>query len=539
VMPAAHAALAPVGVLLLVGSRGLARGNRRAWRLCAALLWLSVALHLVRGPDYPSAIVTALAAVALMAGRGDFPFRGDPESDPPALLRVGVMLAAAVGYGFVTLSLYRAVAGLPFSPSSAAWDSVRALAGLAPHGSQYLPAHFSTWYPASVAAIAAAGLVWAAWVWVRPWRDRLFDGNAASLERAEGIVRRWGGDTLAPFALRGDKQWFFTGGSLIAYRVVRGVAVVSGDPVGPPEEAGAAIDAFLGYARARGWHVVVLGASGRLLAAYRQSGLHPLYHGDEAVIDTASFALAGRAMRTARQAAHRVERHGYHSEVVMAGDATPVLRAELAAVERSWLYGSTRKGFTMELDDPFRLGGDDAVYVVGRDAQDQVAGFLHLAVCHPSRSLSLSATPRRPGTPNGFSAWLVVAAAEWARANGYTCVSLNFSPLAGLLTLDAAPTAAERLRRRALLRLKDVLALQLDNLYRFNRQFDPRWEPRYVVVERLAELPKMTLAAMAAEGYLPRAWLILIRGPDWMPPPKPPAGDGDQPAAPEPAGGTR
>jgi lysyl-tRNA synthetase, class II len=538
VVPAAHVLLVPVGMLLLVGSRGLARGNCRAWKLCAALLWLSVALHLVRGPDYPSVILTALAAVALMAGRSDFPFRGDPAAEPPALQRLAWMLAAAIAYGFVALSLYRAVAGLPFSPFATAWDSVRALAGLAPHGSQYLPAHFSRWYPAAAVSIEATGVAWAALVWVRPWRDRLFPGDAANTERAEEIVRRWGSDTLAPFALRLDKQRFFTGASLVAYRVVRGVAVVSGDPVGPPGEAGAAIGAFLGHARARGWNVAILGASGRLLDVYRQWGLRPVYHGDEAVIDTGDFALEGRPMRTVRQAVHRVERHGYRAEVVMAGDATPALRAELAAAERGWLHGRVRKGFTMELDDPFRLGGDDAVYVVGRDAQGEVAGYLHLAVCHPGRSLSLSSMPRWPGTPNGFSAWLVVVAADWARANGYTSVSLNFSPFAGLLTVGTALTVAERVKRRALLRLKDVLALQLDNLYRFNRQFDPRWEPRYVVIERRADLPRTALVAMAAEGYLPRAWLILIRGPGWAPPSEPPAGE-DQSAAREPAGGAR
>jgi lysyl-tRNA synthetase, class II len=530
VVPAAHALLAPAGVLLLIGSRGLARRNRRAWGMCAVLLGLSAALSLVRGPDYPAAIVTGLAAVALLARRQDFPFRGDPAAEPSALLRLAGMLMAAVGYGIVALFVYLTVAGLPFSPSAALWDTVRALAGLAPPGSEYLSAGFSRWYPASVLSIAAIGLVWAAWVWVRPWRQRLFPG-AGSAERAEEIVRRWGGDTLSPFALRLDKQWFFSGESVIAYRVIRGTAVVSGDPVGPPGEAEAAISAFLGHARSRGWHVAVLGASGRLLAAYRRHGLHPLYHGDEAIIDTAAFTLTGRPMRTIRQAAHRLERRGYRAEVVMAGDVSPALRADLARIDRGWLRGEIRKGFTMELDDPFRLRGDDALFVIGRDDRGEVAGFLHLAVCHPSRSLSLSSMPRRRDTPNGFNAWLVIAAVEWARRNGYASVSLNFSPFAGLLTAGAARTTAQRIQRRVLLRLKDVLALQLDNLLRFNRQFGPRWEPRFVVVEHRADVPRVALAAMAAEGYLPYAGLI--RGAGWSLPPEAPTG----PEA--PAGGSR
>jgi lysyl-tRNA synthetase, class II len=534
VTSAAHALLAPAGVLLLIGSRGLARRNRRAWGLCVAVLGLSAALSLVRGPNYATAIVTGLIAVALVALRQEFPFRGDPAAEPSALLRLGSMLTAAIAYGVVTLFAYQAVADVPFSLRAALWDSIRALAGLAPRGSQYLPGGFATWFPVSVLSIAAIGLIWAAEVWVRPWRQRLFPG-AGDQKRAEDIVRRWGGDTLAPFALRLDKHWFFTGRSLIAYRVVRGIAVVSGDPVGPPEEAGAAVGAFLAYARYRGWRVAVLGASGRFLPVYRRQGLHPVYHGDEAVIDTAAFSLDGRPMRTIRQAAHRLERLGYQAEVVMAGDVSPELRAELADVDGSWLRGGIRKGFTMELDDPFRLGDGDALFVIGRDSCGRVAGFLHLAVCRASRALSLSSMPRRADTPNGFNAWLIIRATEWARANGFARVSLNFSPFAGLLAAEAARTTAQRLQRRALLRLKDVLALQLDNLLRFNRQFDPGWQPRYVIVEHRADLPRVALAAMAAEGYLPYA--ALIRGPGWSPPASTPAPADGQPDGAEPKDG--
>ncbi len=521
VVPAAHALLAPTGVLLLIGSRGLARRNRRAWGLCVALLSLSMALSLLRGPDYAAATMTGLIAVALLARRQEFPFRGDPAAEPSALLRLVGMLAAAIAYGVVTLFAYQTVAGMPFSLTTALWDSIRALAGLAPHGSHYLPAGFATWFPASVLCIAAIGVVWAAWIWVRPWRQRLFPG-AGTVAEAEEIVRRWGGDTLAPFALRLDKQWFFTGRSLVAYRVVRGVAVVSGDPVGPPEEASPAVGAFLEHARSRGWHVIVLGASSRCLASYREHGLRPLYHGDEAVVDSAAFSLDGRAMRTVRQAVHRLERHGYHAEVVMAGDVPSALRAEMAAVDGAWLRGGIRKGFTMELDDPFRLLDADALFVVGRDADDRVAGFLHLAVCRPSRSLSLSSMPRRPDTPNGFNAWLIINAITWARENGFVRVSLNFSPFAGLLAAEGARTSALRIERRALLRLKDMLALQLDNLLRFNRQFSPEWVPRYVIVEHRADLLRVALAAMAAEGYLPYAGLI--RGAGWSRPDQPPGG---------------
>jgi lysyl-tRNA synthetase, class II len=306
---------------------------------------------------------------------------------------------------------------------------------------------------------------------------------------------------------------------------VRDVAVVSGDPIGPPDEAAQVLAEFLTHARAHGWHVAVLGASDRLLQVYRGTGLHPVYHGDEAIIDIASFSLDGRHMRATRQAVHRLERSGYRTEAMWAANLPPSLRAELTALDEDWLSGRVRKGFTMELDSLFRLGGTDAAFLIGRDADGRLAGCLHMAVCAPSRSLSLSSMPRRPGTPNGFSAWLIVNAVAWARHNGFEHLSLNFAPFADLLSGQTPTSSAQRLKRGALLKLKHALALQLDNLVRFDKQFSPRWQSRYVVVEHRTDLPRVAFAAMAAEGYLPHA--DLVRGPGWMP------GGGKPEAAPQ------
>jgi lysyl-tRNA synthetase class 2 len=508
--PAAHILLVPAGVLLLITSRGLARRNHRAWRLALLLLGASVLLHLLRGPGYAAASVTGLIALALLARRDDFPYRGDPGAEQSALWRLLAMVLLATGYGVAAVWVSRTAADLPTSLWSALADTARAMAGLLPSDARYLPRDFTGWFSPSVLSIVAIGASWATWVWLRPWRQRLFP-EPQGREQAAEIVRRWGSDTLAPFTLRPDKGWFVTGQTLIAYRVIRGVALVSGDPVGPPQEVATAAARFLAYARERGWRTAILGASSRFLHAYRDLGLSWVYHGDEAVIDTGHFGLDGRRMRTVRQAVHRVQRHGYRAEVVAAGDLLPALEAELAEVERGWLRGRPRKGFTMALDRLLRLGGNDAVFVIGRDAAGRVGGFLHLAVCPASRSLSLSTMPRLPGTPNGFTAWLVTEAVRWARRHGFRQLSLNFSPFAGVLASHAELPPRRRWQRRALLRLKRLLALQLDNLLRFNAQFDPTWVPRYVVFQARADLPRVALAALAAEGYLPGAGLFRRR----------------------------
>ena len=61
----------------------------------------------------------------------------------------------------------------------------------------------------------------------------------------------------------------------------------------------------------------------------------------------------------------------------------------------------------------------------------------------------------------------------------------------------------QRLQRDALLAVKDRLHLQLDNLLMFCGQFQPAWQKRFVVYERRSDLPRVVIAALRAEGYLP------------------------------------
>jgi lysyl-tRNA synthetase class 2 len=157
----------------------------------------------------------------------------------------------------------------------------------------------------------------------------------------------------------------------------------------------------------------------------------------------------------------------------------------------------------MELDSLFRLDDDEALFVIGRDADGTPQGFLHFVVARPGHALSLSSMPRRAATPNGLNEWLVVTMIEWAKEHDFDRVSLNFAPFAAVLAAEADElTAGKRLQRRVLGLLKGH-GFQLENLLAFNRKFFPRWEPRYIVYERMVDLPRVGLAGLAAEGYLP------------------------------------
>jgi lysyl-tRNA synthetase, class II len=495
--------IAPVGLALVVVARGLARRKRRAWQLATVLLVGFAFLHVLHGFTIGAALALLLALV-VVARRDEFDAPPEPDSERRILVRAVLVVAVLLLYGGAALWVNRLMADQPFTFPFAFRETTRAALGLNLRGSSHLVGEVGEWFPKSVFLVALTGAAWLLASWLAPWRYRLRQ-EAREREVARSLVSAWGVDTLAPFVLRADKSYFFTEdeSAFLAYKVVGGVAIVSGDPIGPPARHGELLERFIEFAHARDWRIAVLGASEHSLDLYRSYGLQALYHGDEAVIEVDRFSLEGRAIRKVRQSVHRLERGGYRAEALPPSRIGPELRAELEEVARAWRGAEPERGFVMALDALFRLEEDDALFVVGFDPEGRAAGFLHFAVCRNGGALSLSSMPRLRTTPNGFNEWLVCEAVAWARQNGFGRISLNFAPFAALLAPEAELSALQRVERRALLALKGHF--QLDNLLLFNRKFGPSWQRRFVVYERRRDLPRVGIAALAAEAYLPFA----------------------------------
>jgi lysyl-tRNA synthetase class 2 len=500
--PLARAAGASAGLALLFAARGLARRRRRAWQVAVALSTIATALHVLRGLG-PGTLVSALVLILLLARRDDFVLPGDVQTRFLILRRALIAVAALAGYAVVAIWLNRLAADQPFTLGFVVRETLNGVSGRHVNGSPHLAGSFGAWFPLSLLLIGLGATIWIVGGWLAPWRHRVQQG-ARDRRRAHDLVRRLGADTLAPFALRQDKSYFFAegGNGFLAYRVVGGVAIVSGDPIGEPEVFGTLVDRFVDHAHERDWRVAILGASEHWLGLYRAHGLQVLYHGDEAVVDTASFSLEGRPIRKVRQSVHRLDNAGYTARVMPPSAIDSELRSELQEIAAEWRGDQPERGFAMALDSLFSLEDEDALFVVGIDATGKVHGFLHFAVAPAVSALSLSSMPRlRLSTPNGFNEWLICETVAWARAHDYALVSLNFSPFAALLAPEAELSGAQELQRRALMHLKGHF--QLDNLLSFNRKFFPRWERRFIVYERRLDLPRVSLAALAAETYLP------------------------------------
>ena len=305
------------------------------------------------------------------------------------------------------------------------------------------------------------------------------------------------------FALRDDKSviWSPSGKAGICYRVVAGVMLASGDPLGDPEAWPGAIAEFLTEAARHAWRPAVMGCSELGAEVWcREGDLAALELGDEAIVNVADFSLSGRPMRNVRQMVNRVAKNGYTAEVRRVGDIPRQELDEVIQEADSWRGTQVERGFSMALG---RLGapGDENCVLVTAKENGELRAILHF-VPWGTDGLSLDLMRRDKTAQAGLNDFLIVEAIKAAPGLGVKRVSLNFA------MFRAALERGERIGAGPVLKAWRGLLVflsrwfQIESLYKFNAKFSPVWEPRFFVYPGGRDVPRIAIAALEAEAFL-------------------------------------
>ncbi|QLQ37598.2 bifunctional lysylphosphatidylglycerol synthetase/lysine--tRNA ligase LysX [Micromonospora robiginosa] len=481
--------LAAGGLLLMVGANRLnhAAGQRLFGTLETIGVWVGIAF--------------AAAAVALLvAARREFYARVRPGSTWQALGVLAGLAAAFVGLGYL---LVLVEPGSLHTWSDRLGYAVEKVFGGAVTLDVTRRGQAPGWVNLLLGAFGATAFLAALFTLVRSQRANAVL-HAGEEERIRELLARHGErDSLGYFATRRDKAAVFSasGKAALTYRVVNGVSLASGDPVGDPEAWGPAIEAWLEHSRAYAWTPAVLGASEAGARAYRRHGLKVLQLGDEAILLTREFDLDGRDMRPVRQAVHRVERAGYTALVRRHAEIPPEEMAQVAALATSWRDTGHERGFSMALG---RLGDPadgDCVLVEARDRDGRVRGLLSFSPWG-TRGVSLDLMRRDRAADNGVTEFMVAALLAAGGRLGVDRVSLNFAAFRAVFEQGARIGAGPVIRAWRHTLLFFSRWWQLESLYLSNAKYQPHWTPRYLCFAERRELARVGLAAAAAEGFL-------------------------------------
>jgi lysyl-tRNA synthetase class 2 len=500
-----HTSSVIIGLLLLMLARGLRRRKRRAWQAVVALLAFDIIIHFMHFPLHfrfisISDIVAVVLLAILLYRHEDFYAIGDPRTRRTAA-RVFIGLVAmdfAIGLGYLAIGPLSGT----YTVTQRVQDVLYELVGV------YGPVQWASdsrgdLYHLLTSALGLFTLIVTLYLFFRSARPRARLAAVDAVRIRELLDKYGDRDSLGYFALRDDKSviWSPSGKAGICYRVVSGVMLAAGDPLGDSEAWPGAIAEFLEEAARHAWRPAVMGCSELGAEVWcREGDLTALELGDEAIVNVPEFSLSGRSMRNVRQMVNRVAKNGYTAEVRRVGD---IPRQELDRVIHeadNWRGTQVERGFSMALG---RLGapGDENCVLVTAMENGVLKAILHF-VPWGTDGLSLDLMRRDKTAQAGLNDFLIVEAIKAAPGLGVKRVSLNFA------MFRAALERGERIGAGPVLKAWRGLLVflsrwfQIESLYKFNAKFSPVWEPRFFVYPGGRDAPRIAVAALEAEAFL-------------------------------------
>lgn len=485
------------GFVLLTLAPGLARGRRTAWwgALCALALSLIVQLHV--GITWFEAALAGIFIAALIAWRRSFRAPAHPPS-----LRSGIALLASLP---VTISLYGLVGfrvlHSRFEPSPT-WGGALAetltRAVFSPARSVVPSSRPADWFLGSIPLFA-----WLCILYALARIVRSVSAPAASptdIDTARLLLRSSGNSGTSFMTLWKGNSLFFESGrqSYVAYRVVSGVAIALGDPIGPPGASAGAIDTFSRFASGNGWIPVCYAVSARFLDEYRGAGYETLQIGEEAVVQLPGLEFRGRHWQSVRSAGNRAQRSGVTFRMYEGGTVPPELREQLFEISAEWAAGHDLPmmdftlGTTEDVDDP------DVNVAVAVDEDGRVHAFADWLPVYARRGWVIDLMRRRPDAMNGVMDFVIGNSLMAFQGRGYETASLATAPL-GDVDRGESNSLLEWLLGKVYGRSETFYDFR--SLFRYKEKFHPAWESVYLAHRGIATLP--AVAAALVRAYLP------------------------------------
>ncbi|MBV9688367.1 MAG: DUF2156 domain-containing protein [Ktedonobacteraceae bacterium] len=485
-----------IGFLLLMLSYGVIRGKRQAWRATVLLLLILAFLYVLHsGP-----LLITLLSLGLLTLLVFFSQDFCAKSDPPSVWRGYLALAS----GLSIVVLYTVGGFLAFHNRFELVferfdidDFINLLLTHA-HMRYFIPDPQAMLFGHVIPLLCLCAVLYGAVSILRPVAAVLHP-DEQERQRASALTRLYGRNSISYFALSAEKSYFFSasGQSFISYVLEGNVAVVAGDPIGPTEELAQVIEQFTSFCREQDWTIVFWQVLDTTIDLYRAAGMHTLKIGEDAVIDTQTFTLAGKAMANVRTSAKRAEKEGL--QVVFYRGRVPNAEhlAQMEQISHAWLAskGGTEMGFSLGCFDP--RSDDEQVYALAIDGRHRVHAFVSFVPVHGRNGWGLDLMRRSECTACGTMELLLVRSIEYFKKSGAEMVSLGLAPLSN------ANNTGENFLENSLDFLTSHFGDSNKNqaLFRFKKKFQPCWESRYLVFSSTLRLPTIGWAIYRAHQH--------------------------------------
>lgn len=328
--------------------------------------------------------------------------------------------------------------------------------------------------------------------------------GTSDLERVHALLRSGSSGSLAHMATwQGHSYWFAPDDeAAVAYRVVSGVALTTGGPIGPAASREATIRGFVSHCDANGWIPAFYSIDCDLLPAFKSLGWQSATIGDDAVITPETFTLAGGRWKDVRTSVNRAAKLGVTANWTTWDDLPLALRSQVESISEEWIAGRglPEMGFTLggvdELADP-----EVRMMLAVSDSGSVLAATSWMPTYRDGVLVgwTLDFMRRRTDSMNGVVEFLIAETVARAKLEGVEFVSLSAAPLARAVESDEDAPPAEQVLGYVGRRLESLYGFR--SLLAFKLKFGPTFRQMAVAYPDPLVLPAIGIAL--ARAYLP------------------------------------
>lgn len=500
VLRAKHIAVvsADAGATILIGlsfiylASLLRRGKRTAWLVAIGLYIFLLARNLrhfsfdLSDNEYPlsfallNIVLPVLVLAGLVLARRHFNVKSEVRSFTTALRRSVLVLAVAFLYGIVGFQLLDdrdfhqdipLLSGAHYTIDQFGLTTNHLLVAHTKRAKLFLD---------SLGTISLGSLFYVGVSLFAPIRFKL-TYSARDDEDMARLLRKYPSTSEDFFKLwPPDKAYFFSPNrdSALAYRTVRGVALVVGDPIGRPAKYKNLVAGFGEYCRVNDWEPAFIHTETKNSNLYRALGFDSQKIGQEAVVNTEHFVKSVAVNKYFHHISGKFERLGYSVQFLQPPHNQKLI-ARLKEISDGWLSESGRS------ERSFMMGYFNFEYlqqcrlVVAMDKDLVIQGFMNQLPSFSHKEASFDFIRHSQDTPGNINDFLMLSFIARLRSEGYDLLNMGLAPLAGLETISKDKTATNTLL--SIVYGSGNRFFSFRGLKNFKAKYEPRWEDRFII----------------------------------------------------------
>jgi len=333
---------------------------------------------------------------------------------------------------------------------------------------------------------------------------------APTVDEVKTALRTSGGGTLSWMTTWDGNSYARTPPhGIVAYQRRAGVAIVLGDPLGPPDTRGESVREFIDVAERAGL-VPCFFSAGEATRAAVPEGWRSLVVADDTIVDLPGLRFTGKQWNSVRSSLNRAGREEVAFRMTRLMDEPWGVQQQLRAISEMWVgdKGLPEMGFTLgtldEAEDP------EVRLALAVSPKGDIDGFLSWLPMYGGdgavRGWTLDLMRRREGGFPPVMEFLIGSSAKQFSDEGAEILSLSGAPLTHEYPEDAGPIA--ELTEKLAEMLEPVYGFR--SLHRFKEKFHPRYETMYLLYRDESDLTR--IAAGLTRAFLPDASLRQFAG---------------------------